>query len=147
MLLKPQAATNQHPNSHSKVSSPDPRCTWRHRELEVDGKKYATLMPADTPVILAGYETVPSPPFPPTILCALKCMVGIPLLLRRGSACMDSESFPQRVQVNGTDQLMPILDDDEIDKLFDTAVRIPPQPPLLPLNCKRCLVLAAACSL
>ena len=29
-----------------------------YRELEIEGKKYATLMPADTPVILAGYEMV-----------------------------------------------------------------------------------------
>ncbi len=26
----------------------------RGREIEIDGKKYATLMPADTPVIFAG---------------------------------------------------------------------------------------------
>lgn len=50
------------------------------REVEVNGKMYATLMPADTPVILAGYQ-----------------------------------------MVNGTEQLVPILEDDEIDKLFDTA--------------------------
>lgn len=28
------------------------------REIEVDGKQYATLMPADTPVIMAGYKEV-----------------------------------------------------------------------------------------
>ena len=50
------------------------------REIEVDGKQYATLMPADTPVILAGYK-----------------------------------------DVNGTKQLMPILDEPTIDRLFDTA--------------------------
>jgi len=50
------------------------------RELEVDGKKYATLLPVDTPVILAGYT-----------------------------------------EVNGTSQLVPVLEDASIDKLFPTA--------------------------
>mmetsp|Transcript_51647 Transcript_51647/g.121236 ORF Transcript_51647/g.121236 Transcript_51647/m.121236 type:complete len:445 (-) Transcript_51647:89-1423(-) len=50
------------------------------REMEVDGKKYATLLPVDTPVILAGYT-----------------------------------------EVNGTNQLVPVLEDGSIDKLFPTA--------------------------
>eukprot|EP00286_Rhodomonas_abbreviata_P023212 CAMPEP_0181300118 /NCGR_PEP_ID=MMETSP1101-20121128/6716_1 /TAXON_ID=46948 /ORGANISM="Rhodomonas abbreviata, Strain Caron Lab Isolate" /LENGTH=435 /DNA_ID=CAMNT_0023405327 /DNA_START=292 /DNA_END=1599 /DNA_ORIENTATION=+ len=50
------------------------------REMEVDGKKYATLLPVDTPVILAGYA-----------------------------------------EVNGTNQLVPVLEDSAIDELFPTA--------------------------
>jgi hypothetical protein len=50
------------------------------REIEVDGKQYATLMPADTPVIMASYK-----------------------------------------DVNGTQQLVPVLDDKTIDLLFPTA--------------------------
>lgn len=53
------------------------------REIEVEGKAYATLMPADTPVIMAGYNTV-----------------------------------------NGTQQLVPILDDKRIDELFATAAAV-----------------------
>jgi len=50
------------------------------REIEVEGKKYATLMPADTPVIIAGY-----------------------------------------LEVDGSRQLVPVLDDERIDTLFPTA--------------------------
>eukprot|EP00291_Cryptomonas_curvata_P020249 CAMPEP_0172169446 /NCGR_PEP_ID=MMETSP1050-20130122/10707_1 /TAXON_ID=233186 /ORGANISM="Cryptomonas curvata, Strain CCAP979/52" /LENGTH=240 /DNA_ID=CAMNT_0012840499 /DNA_START=153 /DNA_END=872 /DNA_ORIENTATION=+ len=50
------------------------------REIEIDGKKYATLMPADTPVIFAGLELV-----------------------------------------NGTEQLVPVLEEESIDRLFPTA--------------------------
>jgi hypothetical protein len=50
------------------------------REIEVEGRQYATLMPADTPVIMAGYKSV-----------------------------------------NGSQQLVPVLEDKMIDKLFPTA--------------------------
>jgi len=53
------------------------------REIEVEGKQYATLMPADTPVILAGYR-----------------------------------------EVNGSQQLVPVLDDTTIDELFPTACAV-----------------------
>ena len=50
------------------------------REIEVEGKEYVTLIPADTPVIMAGYKTV-----------------------------------------NGSQQLVPVLDDHTIGELFPTA--------------------------
>jgi len=53
------------------------------REIEVDGKQYATLMPADTPVIMAGYK-----------------------------------------EVNGSKNLVPVLDDKAIDELFPTAFAV-----------------------
>ena len=53
------------------------------REIEVEGKSYATLMPADTPVIMAGYK-----------------------------------------DVNGTQQLVPVLDEKRIDELFPTAAAV-----------------------
>jgi hypothetical protein len=53
------------------------------REIEVDGKQYATLMPADTPVIMAGYK-----------------------------------------EVNGSQNLVPVLDDTAIDELFPTAFAV-----------------------
>ena len=53
------------------------------REIEVDGKQYATLLPADTPVIMAGYKLV-----------------------------------------NGSQQLVPVLEDKAIDELFPTAFAV-----------------------
>jgi hypothetical protein len=53
------------------------------REIEVEGKQYATLMPADTPVIMAGYK-----------------------------------------MVNGSQQLVPVLEDKAIDDLFPTAFAV-----------------------
>eukprot|EP00960_Hanusia_phi_P064508 765813-Hanusia_phi.AAC.2 len=53
------------------------------REIEIEGKKYATLMPADTPVIIAGY-----------------------------------------LEVDGSRQLVPILEDEKIDTLFPTAAAV-----------------------
>ena len=53
------------------------------REIEIEGKVYATLMPADTPVIMAGY-----------------------------------------IKVNGSQLLVPVIDENTIDKLFPTACAV-----------------------